>query len=135
VLESLKLQKPILIGNSCAGQVLSMLGSQHPERLGGLIYLDAAQDPTLTTKDYSPPFVSPPFVDSALLPASIKPTPTPDYSSFEAYRVAQRRDHGIAFPEAELRQMFGVPQHIPENLTSRTAEPTVSGESSERRGQ
>jgi non-heme chloroperoxidase len=101
VLESLKLQKPILIGNSCAGQVLSMLGSQHPDRLGGLVYLDAAEDPTLTPADYDPP-----FVDSAQLPPSIKPAPAPDYSSFEAYRVAQRRDHGVAFPEAELRQMF-----------------------------
>jgi pimeloyl-ACP methyl ester carboxylesterase len=101
VLESLQLQKPILIGNSCGGQVLSMLGSQHSDRLGGLVYLDAAEDPTLTPADYDPPFLG-----SAHLPPSIKPAPAPDYSSFEAYRVAQRRDHGIAFPEAELRQLF-----------------------------
>ena len=101
VLASLTLQKPILTGNSCAGQVLSMLGSQHPDRLGGLVYLDAAEDPTLTAADYDPP-----FVDSAQLPPSIKRAPSPDYNSFEAYRVAQRRDQGVAFPEAELRQLF-----------------------------
>ena len=99
VLESLKLQKPILIGNSCAGWVLSMLGGQRPDRLGGLVYLDAADDPTLTPADYDVP-----FVDSALLPPSVKPSPKLDYSSFEAYRVTQQRDHGVAFPEAELRQ-------------------------------
>ena len=101
VLDALKLNKPILIGYSCAGQVLSMLGAQHSERLGGLVYFDAADDPTLTPADYEIR-----FPDPAQLPASIKARPTPDYSSFEAYRRTQRRDHGVAFPEAELRQQF-----------------------------
>ena len=101
VLDSLKLQNPILIGHSCGGQVLSMLGSQHSDRLGGLVYLDAAEDPTLTPADYDVP-----FVDAARLPASIKPAPALDYSSFDAYRATQQRDHGVAFPEAELRQLF-----------------------------
>ena len=78
-----------------------MLGGQRPDRLGGLVYLDAADDPTLTPADYDVP-----FVDSALLPPSVKPSPKLDYSSFEAYRVTQQRDHGVAFPEAELRQLF-----------------------------
>jgi hypothetical protein len=37
------------------------------------------------------------------VPASIEQAPAPDYSSFEAYRVAKRRDQGVAYPEAELR--------------------------------
>ena len=101
VLDFLKLQKPVLIGNSCAGQLLTTLGALRSDRLGGLVFLDAADDPTLTAKDYDPP-----FVDSSRLPASIKPRPAPDYRSFEAYRAAQRRDHGLAFPEAELRYLF-----------------------------
>jgi non-heme chloroperoxidase len=100
VLGELKINKPILAGYSCAGQVLSMLGSQHSDRLGGLVYFDAADDPTLTPADYAVR-----FPDPAQLPPSIDPAP--DYSSFEAYRLAQRRDHGVAFPEAELRQLFG----------------------------
>ncbi|MGH9631325.1 MAG: alpha/beta fold hydrolase [Bryobacteraceae bacterium] len=101
VLDGLKLNKPILVGYSCGGQVLSMLGSQHSDRLGGLVYFDAADDPTLTNADYEVQ-----FPDPAQLPPSIKPAPAPDYNSFEAYRRAQRRDHGVAFPEAELRQLF-----------------------------
>lgn len=101
VIEGLKLTKPVLIGNSCGGQVLTLLGAQHSDRLGGLVYLDAAEDPTLTLADYGEP-----LGDAAHLPPSIKPAPAPDYGSFEAYRVAQRRDHGVAFPEAELRQLF-----------------------------
>jgi len=100
VLTSLELEKPILIGNSCAGEVLTLLGGQHSDRLGGLVYLDAAEDPTLTLADYGA------SGDPATLPPSVKPPPAPDYSSFAAYRIAQRRDHGVAFPEAELRQLF-----------------------------
>jgi pimeloyl-ACP methyl ester carboxylesterase len=101
VLDRLKMNKPILVGYSCGGQVLSMLGSQHSDRLGGLVYFDAADDPTLTPADYEVR-----FPDPTQLPPSIKPAPAPDYSSFEAYRLAQRRDHGVAFPEAEWRQQF-----------------------------
>ena len=101
VLDRLKMNTPILVGYSCGGQVLSMLGSQHSDRLGGLVYFDAADDPTLTPADYEVR-----FPDPTQLSPSIKPAPAPDYSSFEAYRLAQRRDHGVAFPEAEWRQQF-----------------------------
>jgi non-heme chloroperoxidase len=46
VLDSLKAQKSLLVGNSCAGQVLTMFASQHSDRLSGLVYLDGATDPT-----------------------------------------------------------------------------------------
>lgn len=41
VLDALKLTRPILAGHSIAGQELSYLGSRYPERISGLIYLDA----------------------------------------------------------------------------------------------
>ena len=72
----------LLIGNSCGGDILRTLGAQHPDRLGGLVYLDAAEDPTLTMADYDlPP------VDRAHLPAYVgKSVP-------------------VTFPEGERRQM------------------------------
>jgi non-heme chloroperoxidase len=42
VLDTLKLGKPVLVGHSIAGGELSSIGSRHPERVAGLIYLDAA---------------------------------------------------------------------------------------------
>lgn len=80
VITALGMQKPILIGNSCGGDILHTLGARHPDRLGGLVYLDAAEDPTLTMADYDlPP------VDRANLPAQVgRPTP-------------------VTFPEAEQR--------------------------------
>ncbi|MFZ0592806.1 MAG: alpha/beta hydrolase, partial [Bryobacteraceae bacterium] len=41
VCDSLKLVKPVLIGHSIAGEELSSIGSRHPEKVAGLIYLDA----------------------------------------------------------------------------------------------
>jgi non-heme chloroperoxidase len=41
VLDALKLDRPILVGRSIAGQELSSVGSRHPERIAGLIYLEA----------------------------------------------------------------------------------------------
>jgi pimeloyl-ACP methyl ester carboxylesterase len=41
VIASLKLEKPVLVGHSIAGEELSSVGSRHPEKVAGLIYLDA----------------------------------------------------------------------------------------------
>jgi pimeloyl-ACP methyl ester carboxylesterase len=41
VLDALHLEKPVLAGHSVAGEELSYVGTRHPERVAGLIYLDA----------------------------------------------------------------------------------------------
>jgi non-heme chloroperoxidase len=41
VLDALKLIRPVLAGHSLGGEELSSVGSRHPERVAGLIYLDA----------------------------------------------------------------------------------------------
>jgi non-heme chloroperoxidase len=82
VIDSLGMRKPILIGHSCGGAILHTLGAQHPERLGGLVYLDAAEDPTLGMADYA----APPFDPEHLPVRTTKPAP-------------------VIFPEAERREM------------------------------
>jgi pimeloyl-ACP methyl ester carboxylesterase len=42
VIAALKLDRPIVAGHSIAGEELSSIGSRHPEKVAGLIYLDAA---------------------------------------------------------------------------------------------
>jgi len=42
VMNALKLNRPVLIGHSLAGEELSSIGSRYPEKVAGLIYLDAA---------------------------------------------------------------------------------------------
>ena len=41
VIDSLNLDRPVLVGHSLGGQELSSIGSRHPEKVAGLIYLDA----------------------------------------------------------------------------------------------
>lgn len=42
VINSLNLNRPVLVGHSIGGEELSSVGSRHPEKIAGLIYLDAA---------------------------------------------------------------------------------------------
>jgi pimeloyl-ACP methyl ester carboxylesterase len=96
VLDALHAQKSVLVGTSCAGQILTVFGSKHSDRLRGLVYFDGAGDPTTPEHD-------PPLPDPARLPRPINP-PRADYSSFEALR--QRPGLKVTFPEAEWRQQF-----------------------------
>lgn len=41
VMDVLKIDKPVLVGHSIAGEELSSVGSQHPKRIAGLVYLGA----------------------------------------------------------------------------------------------
>ena len=45
VLNSLKIERPVLVGHSIAGEELSSVATRLPERISGLIYLDAAYAP------------------------------------------------------------------------------------------
>jgi pimeloyl-ACP methyl ester carboxylesterase len=101
VLNALEVRKPLLVGNSCAGQVLTMFVSQHPDRVSGLVYLDGAGDPLMTPADVGVTIPHP-----ATLPRPIKDRPPADNSSFDALRRSQRNTRGWAFPEAELRQQY-----------------------------
>jgi pimeloyl-ACP methyl ester carboxylesterase len=42
VMRALKIDKPVLVGHSIAGEELSSIGSRHPESVAALVYLDAA---------------------------------------------------------------------------------------------
>src|SRR5271156_3601729 len=41
VLDALKINRPVLVGHSIAGDELSSIATRHPERVAGLIYIDA----------------------------------------------------------------------------------------------
>ena len=40
-IDALKLNRPVLVGHSIAGEELSSIGTRHPEKIAGLVYLDA----------------------------------------------------------------------------------------------
>ena len=69
VMDALKLTRPILVGHSLGGAELSSIGSRHPERVSGLIYLDAGYGyayaaPGAEPMSPPPPGTAPPVVEA-----------------------------------------------------------------------
>jgi non-heme chloroperoxidase len=100
VLDSLQIEKPVLMGHSMASGELTTLGNQHSNRLAGLVYLDALGDPK-DSPGSDPEYRA--LVEA--LPTAMRPLP-PDLTSFNAYRTRQRENAQGVFPESELRQGF-----------------------------
>jgi pimeloyl-ACP methyl ester carboxylesterase len=98
VIDALNLQKPILVGHSIAGVELSSIANSYPNRVGGLVYLDAA---------YSYAFDNgkgPNIMEIQKLQGPQPPPPSQtDLATFGAFQKYYERVNGFLFPEAELR--------------------------------
>ncbi len=104
VIDALGLQKPVLAGHSMAGGEITTLANEHPDRPGGLVYLDALSDP----RDF--PASDPHYMELfRQLPAPMREAPHPsetELKSFDGYRAWQMRNQGFAFREGELRALY-----------------------------
>jgi pimeloyl-ACP methyl ester carboxylesterase len=119
VLEQLRLEKPVLIGHSIAGQELSYLAAEHQDRIGGLVYLDAAYRyaydvpgefekdfPGLPSPPPSPPAVArPPFT----LPEAERRQPRGEAVARDAIPAGGRQFTRIALPALAI---FASPHDI-----------------------
>ena len=98
VLDALNLKRPILVGHSIAGVELSSVANSHPNRVAGLVYLDAA---------YSYAFDNGKGASILEIQKLQGPQPPPpsqtDLASFSALQKYYERVNGFLFPEAELR--------------------------------
>ena len=98
VIDALKLDKPFLVGHSIAGAELSSIANRHPDRVAGLVYLDAA---------YSYAFDNGQGASVMEMQKLQGPQPPPrgeaDLASFHALQQYFERVNGFGFPEAELR--------------------------------
>jgi pimeloyl-ACP methyl ester carboxylesterase len=99
VMDALGLDRPVLIGHSIAGAELSSVANSHPERVAGLVYLEAA---------YSYAFDNGNGASIREIQELRGPQPPPpssdDLASFGAMQRYYERMNGFRFPEAELRQ-------------------------------
>ena len=103
VLDALKLEEPVLMGYSFGGQDLSLLGAEHSDRIGALVYLDSAEDERVW------PFPNGPIsADEKEWKAQLPEISLPDRTSIAAYRAWQKAAHNMAFPESELRQLHTI---------------------------
>ena len=102
VLDSLKLTRPVLAGASLGGEELSSVGSRNPERIGGLIYLDAAYSYAF---DNGKGVTLEEFLEQLQDAGPQAPLPTAaDTASFSAYQSWLKRTSGVTVPESEIRQ-------------------------------
>lgn len=115
VLDSLQLTAPVLVGHSIAGDELTAIGASHSSRIAGLVYLDAAADPTDDFAAYSKlrdrlPDAEPPasVYGVPVRSASTGPAAVHRLESIGALQNWQSRWLGIALPESELRNCYDV---------------------------
>jgi pimeloyl-ACP methyl ester carboxylesterase len=99
VIDSLKLRRPVLVGHSIAGAELSSFANSHPDRVAGVIYLEAAYSYAFDNGNGT----------SIMAAQTLKaPQPPPrskaDLASFSALGNYYERVNGFRFSEAELRQ-------------------------------
>jgi pimeloyl-ACP methyl ester carboxylesterase len=106
VMESFNIVRPVLVGESLGGEELSSVGSRYPDRVAGLVYLDAGYQYAfdngkgITTAELEELQRS----VAALMPAQEES----DRASFTALQAWYKRVLDVTPPEAELRQSFNV---------------------------
>lgn len=101
-LDHAKIQSPILVGHSRAGDEMTIVARQHSDRLAGLVYLDALgdleDDPGLD-KEWGEL--------ARQMPPNLRPSPVcgaVDTSTFAAYQKSLGCRLGFMLPESEMRQ-------------------------------
>ena len=101
VMDSLDLKRPVLVGHSLGGEELSSVGSRYPERVAGLVYLDAGYQYAFDNGRGG-------TLDELQSRANPQPQPPPpsesDLASFGSLQAWFARVNGITLPEAEFRQ-------------------------------
>lgn len=135
VFDALKLDKPILVGHSIAGDEMTFLASRYPDRIGALVYLEGAYDRS-STKNLPAKEkleLSKRYGKSAPIWLEIKEsTPKPDYAPVRAPALAffggwpfppeiVKMDDGPKKTEAEKEYMDGRRARIREFQTSMPA--------------
>ena len=103
VLDQLSLARPVLIGHSLAGQELSYIASNEPQRVSAVVYMDAGYNYAYWPEETPPTLLVPP----PGFPPPPQPAPS-DLASYATYRTWAERVNGYIVPESEIRQIRAV---------------------------
>ena len=99
VIDALKLDRPVLVGHSFAGAELSAVANLRPDRIAGVVYMDAAYSYAFDDGNGSN------VMEMQQVQAPQPPGPSEaEEASFSALQKYYERMNGFRFPEAELRQ-------------------------------
>ncbi|UWZ84783.1 alpha/beta fold hydrolase [Occallatibacter riparius] len=114
VMNALHITRPVLIGHSLAGEELSYIGAHAPEKVAGLVYLDAANSYAYYNASASH---GDPIVDAELLRAEIQDLVFP--ASPKEMRTRTEHLLNVSIPHYQrdlqetLKQFEGMPDTIP----------------------
>lgn len=100
VIGALKLENPVLVGHSIAGAELSAVAASQPDRIAGLVYLEAGYPYAFAGRD------GPSMKEFQI---GGPPPPRPSGSDLVSFSSLQKWDaemSGFRIPEAELRQTW-----------------------------
>ncbi len=97
VIDTLGVNRPLVIGHSFAGEEMHVLGARHATKIAGLIYIDAAFNRADGSEEYD--------AAARTLPGAPGPGAA-DRASFDALRAFLVKVQGAAGPEAHLRARF-----------------------------
>ena len=106
VLSTLDLSNAVLMGHSIAGEELSSIGTRHPERVAGLVYLDAAYYyayQSAASSDFKAALAG---LEGRVLPLAFIPPKSSDTANFSSLQAWTLVGRGILLPEAELHETF-----------------------------
>lgn len=96
-------QPPVLVGHSIAGEELSSVGSRHPEKVAGLIYLDAAYGYAFYNTAYGDP-----DIDALTIRKKLDETITGDKEKAISELLASLPDFEKEL-EAQQKEWAGIP--------------------------
>jgi pimeloyl-ACP methyl ester carboxylesterase len=100
-MDALKLNRPVLVGYSFAGAELSAVATSHPDRVAGLVYLEAGYPYAFDNGK------GPTMKEFQEISGPKSPTPgDSDLTSFSALQRWNTQVNGFRMPEAELRQTW-----------------------------
>ena len=101
VLDSMKIHDPVLVGHSIAGAELSAIARISPDRVSGLVYLEAGY-PYAFSSSQSPGMNE--FFD---IKGPQQPSPEEkDLTSFKSLQDWNTEQYGFHLPESEFRQTW-----------------------------
>jgi non-heme chloroperoxidase len=101
VIDALKLNRPVLVGHSIAGAELSSVGTSHPDRVAGLVYLEAGYPYAFDNGK------GPTMKEFQEIRGPQSPSPGgSDLASFTALQKWDAQVYGFRMPEAEFRQTW-----------------------------
>lgn len=101
VIDTLKLSRPVLAGHSIAGAELSSVGTSYPDRIAGLVYLEAGYPYAFDNGK------GPTMKEFQEIKRPQPPTPADsDLASFSVLQSWDAQMFGFRIPESEFRQTW-----------------------------